>query len=413
MTIVVQAPDTYATERRYVLDVVLSEWLGLDYAVAFGKVRYVAIRLAADPSTTELSMPDVLFATPLDGWLTESAMPDRPLARLQMAGRAPGQTDFSDSATSPAQAPTLPVIFGTPAADGLAWRRTAMGASLSIDVFGSVFFLLSRYEEVVLKDRDIHERFPSSASLAVAEGFLDRPIVDEYVDLLWTAMQSLWPALTRRPSTFRFRPTHDVDLTWAGLAHRALIGDLLRRHDPVLAGNRLRAFVDVWQGRVDNDPFNTFDFLMETSERWALRSTFYFRVRGTRGDARCRYRLLDQPVADLLRRIHVRGHDIGLHASYESYRSADRIAEELLELQTACRRIGFEQAQWGVRQHFLRLDVPLTWRCHEAAGLDHDSTLGYADRVGFRAGTSREYPLFDLVARQRLRLRERRDPLDS
>ncbi len=60
-----------------------------------------------------------------------------------------------------------------------------------------------------------------------------------------------------------------------------------------------------------------------------------------------------------------------------------------------------------MRQHFLRLDIPLTWRNHEAAGLDHDSSLGYADQIGFRAGTCREYPLFDLLESRPLRLRER------
>jgi hypothetical protein len=39
--------------------------------------------------------------------------------------------------------------------------------------------------------------------------------------------------------------------------------------------------------------------------------------------------------------------------------------------------------------------------------LDYDSTVGYAEEAGFRTGSCYEFPAFDLVARRKLRLRER------
>ena len=47
------------------------------------------------------------------------------------------------------------------------------------------------------------------------------------------------------------------------------------------------------------------------------------------------------------------------------------------------------------RQHYLRWRAPTTWQNWEDAGLDYDSTVGYADHVGFRAGTCYEYPIFN------------------
>ena len=69
---------------------------------------------------------------------------------------------------------------------------------------------------------------------------------------------------------------------------------------------------------MDSDPFDTFDLLMETSEQFGLKSTFYFQAgrTGTRFDGI--YRLSDPPIARLLRQIHVRGHEIGLHGGYGS-----------------------------------------------------------------------------------------------
>ncbi len=413
MTLLVRCPPDYLPERQYVLDLVLAEWLGLEYHMDSGRGSRTTIELVGDPRAGELTLPDVLFATPTEDWLTERSMPAVPLARIQVgpipaAGGAP-------NGLPPDGLPAgeIPVLFGDPGAQQAAWQATAAGGSVSVDIFGSVFFLLSRYEEVVRPARDLHERFPGAASLAATEEFLERPIVDEYVDLLWSAMHALWPALVRRPSTFRLRLTHDVDWPWAamgqriGTVARAVAGDLLRRHDPVLAAQRARSLVDARAGRIDRDPFNTFDFLMDTSERHGLRSTFYFMAGRTNPRIDGNYRLSDPPVADLLRRIHDRGHEVGLHASYGTHRSAELTQAELEGLRAACRAVGFDQATWGVRQHYLRFDNPDTWRSQELAGIDHDSTLGFADRIGFRAGTCREYPVFDLLEHRTLRLRER------
>jgi hypothetical protein len=419
MSLLVRAPDTYAAERRYIFDVVLSEWLGLEYHLEPTDGSHVSIQVVGDTRGMKLTLPDVLFATSRGEWCTERSMPSAPLARLAARAEWPsaGAPGEHQSLVRP-----LPVVFGEPNAAGQPWRVTEAGIALSVDVFGSAFFCLARYEEVVRSDRDKHERFPASASIAAAEGFVDRPIVDEYVDLLWMAMQSQWPELTRRRSPFRLRLTHDVDHPWAAFGERAVTvahavgGDLVRRRDPALAARRVRAYVGALAGRVDGDPFNTFDFLMTTSERHGLQSVFYIIAGRTTGTPRSAwyaggvdgsYRLSDPPVARLLQRIHDRGHEVGLHASYGTYQSAELTRAQFEALKTACRSVGFDQPTWGVRQHYLRFENPGTWRNHESAGLDYDSTLGFADQVGFRAGTCREYPLFDLLARRRLRLRER------
>src|SRR5262249_36524368 len=61
----------------------------------------------------------------------------------------------------------------------------------------------------------------------------------------------------------------------------------------------------------------------------------------------------------------------------------------------------------GGRQHYLRFAVPDTWRSWAAAGLAYDSTLGFSEAPGFRAGTCYAYPVFDLVERRPLGLVER------
>ncbi len=313
----------------------LGDWLGLEYELRAAADGW-SIRMAGDVTNRAIALPDIFLATGEQDWLAPASLPRRPLASVPAEG-----------------VERLPVLFGDGIAGAPAWRPEPGGGRLSIDVFGSVFFLLSRYEEAVPGERDAHGRFTAAQSIAAAERFVDRPIADAYVDLLWTALEATWHGLTRRPSTFRLRLTHDVDRPWATLGRplRAVLpgmgADLVRRRAPLLALQRGRAALDARHGRFDRDPYDTYDFLMATSERHGLRSTFYFMAGNAKGDVDFRYTLREPSFGPLLRRIRDRGHEIGLHASYGSFETAERIASEFRALVEVCGRAGVEQASWA------------------------------------------------------------------
>jgi hypothetical protein len=109
----------------------------------------------------------------------------------------------------------------------------------------------------------------------------------------------------------------------------------------------------------------------------------------------------------LLQRIHARGHEIGLHPSYRTYDDGAALESEFGTLMRTTDSLGIHQGAWGGRQHYLRWEAPTTWRLWAQAGLDYDASVGYADRVGFRCGTSHEFPVFDVVRGEPLALRER------
>jgi hypothetical protein len=371
VTLLVDAPAGYEPERRYILDVILSDWLGLAWTLHQGDRADVRITLAEDPEGAAVVLPDVLFATAPDAWLTPASLPS---VRRAADG--------------------LPVLYG---------------AEDDVDVLGSAFFMLTRYEELVVPDRDRFGRFPAAASVATREGFLDTPIVDAYVERLWEALSVAWPRLQRRPRAFEVVLTHDIDDPLTTLEHgprdvvRQLGGDLVRRRDPRLAGRRLRSLI----GDHSVDPNNTFDFLMDVSERHGLRSAFYFLAHRDEHPRPGPY-LFEHPwVRALIGHVARRGHEIGIHPSHCTYRDAERTREEVTRLRRVAEAEGVHQECWGGRQHFLRWANPDTWRNWEAAGLSYDSTLAYSEAIGFRAGTCHAYRVFDLQARRALRLQER------
>ena len=71
--------------------------------------------------------------------------------------------------------------------------------------------MLTRYEEYVIKKRDNLDRFEYKESFAHKNSFLDRPIVNEYLELLWCGIRMIAPDLERRKRKYTVIPTHDID----------------------------------------------------------------------------------------------------------------------------------------------------------------------------------------------------------
>lgn len=286
-------------------------------------------------------------------------------------------------------------------------------ATVHYDILGLTYWMLSRLEEVGRTDLDEHSRFPAISSHAYKQGYLERPIVDEWLAILGQVMQKVWPQLELKKHHFSMKVSHDVDHpTRYGFAKpktllRAMGGDVLKRKQ---YANAMRApWIRLATRRKlhPKDPYNTFDWIMDQSERHGLTSAFYFMCGRTDPVKDCDYEIEHPAMRELLKRIHARGHEIGLHPSYGSYQKPEIIVQEAQRLKAVCSSEGIEQAQWGGRMHYLRWEQPTTIHGWEMAGMDYDSTLGYADRPGFRCGTCFEYPAFDPVAQKTLHLRIR------
>lgn len=383
-------------ERAWILKVMLTEFLGLDYTVENSDSE--SMRIEAQGRTLE--MPDAFFIQAEHAWLKEGSLPGQPLKVW----------DMSDSGLDiNCVDPMIPVIFGDGSVD-LARDRARLG----LDIFGSAFFMLSRYEEAVKTERDRFGRFPAEASLVCQEGFLDRPIVNEYLEILWSVMKHLWPdvvCVQRRPQT---RVSCDVDVPYAPGTKsvlkllRQMGGDIVRRKDPMQAVRSIRNYVRAKKGDYTLDPFlNALDRMMDVNEAAGNRMAFYMIADHSDADRDGCYSIHEPVIRALIRRIAGRGHEIGLHASFHTDQDSIQFCKEADILRTVLKEEGVEQETLGARQHFLRWQTPITARSAEQAGMAYDATLGFADHAGFRCGVCYEYPFYDVVDRREMVLRER------
>lgn len=283
---------------------------------------------------------------------------------------------------------------------GACFERDELTIRTRLDLIAATFFLAARAEEHLISARDKHGRFRAVDSHAGRNGYLDRPVIDEWAALLQKWFRILGRSIERRPPAgggrFFIGLTHDIDRVAGGWSE-AIFHSLKQWRRP---GRALRSTAKILGDRLrGNDPYWTFERLLAIEEELGVRSSFYFLPHtGERLDAQydwetARFRALFA----MLRRGNW---EIGIHGSYDSIRRA-RLTAECAALQRVA-----EAPIIGGRQHFLRFDVRTAWDAYQDAGLRYDSSLGYAEALGFRAGLCRPYRPFCVAGRQAYNLLE-------
>jgi peptidoglycan/xylan/chitin deacetylase (PgdA/CDA1 family) len=145
---------------------------------------------------------------------------------------------------------------------------------------------------------------------------------------------------------------------------------------------------------------STLEWSVETLQRFEVTASFFFSVfpghSASRFDAvydardTCRFRSRKVHVSDVMRELSAAGHDVGLHGSFASAFDGGSLAQERQRLREAT---GLEITT--TCQHYLRWHPRVTPEIQEAAGFRADATLGFNRSVGFRAGTSLPFRLYD------------------
>lgn len=284
---------------------------------------------------------------------------------------------------------------------------------IKYDILGLTYWVLNRIEEIDRTDLDSHGRFPAIASHAYINNYLERPVIDEWMCILAQVIRHTWPTIDLKVNEFSIKVSHDVDVPSRygfGSAKdvlRSMTGDLIKRRDfkNALLGPLIR--INSKKKLHHADPFNTFNWIMEQSENNNLTSAFYFICGRTDNEKDANYELDHLAIRKLMRDISERGHEIGLHPSYNSFQKAEVIEDEANYLRQIMQEEGIEQNILGGRMHYLRWEHPKTLQAWNDAGMTYDSTLTYAARPGFRCGTCFEYRAFNPATQQILDIRIR------
>lgn len=202
----------------------------------------------------------------------------------------------------------------------------------------------------------------------------------------------------------RIALTHDVDALDKTVAIRLKQGlfnlfNLVRLTAKGDIRGASGAALRAWSMVFSRLPYDHLETVAEMAEARGLTSDFHLYAGRGAGKPGFRkwlfdpsYHIDDPRLLSFVRKYKERGFEFGLHPSFESWNSAASIDRERKALEQA---LGVKAKT--VRQHWLRFCWEGTWRAQSECGLSLDSTLGFNDRSGFRAGVALTYRPWDFV----------------
>lgn len=285
----------------------------------------------------------------------------------------------------PVTSGSLPVLF------------PAASPDLGYDLFASVFYMISRYEEYLSFKGDRYGRFEAANSLAGKNEFLEKPVVDLWLQDLREKLQKRFQDIRLQAGTFQFLPTCDIDLPFAYL-HRGRIRTIGARLRSGIQGSddsKLRK--EVLNGKT-KDPFDTFSEIEAIHSLHRIRPKIFFLTSG--------YGKYDKSISprnmvfrDLVKQT-MNYADVGIHPSFRASDNAVKLQKEIQMLSGLSGKKITDS-----RQHYLRFRLPQAYRNYLDAGIRVEYSMGFASAAGFRAGTARPFHFYDLLREEETALR--------
>jgi len=286
------------------------------------------------------------------------------------------------------------------------------------DLVGGAFRLLALLDEqqIPAGERDDLGLFHTGALPSERRRMLAEPLADNHASCLLTMACGvdtalLEPGVPRWPHGRKAAVcvSHDTDAVRLGqtLEFITLLAKVISRRKRAYARALLDSWRSFWCGGA-GDPYWSFADWQSHESGQGIKSCFYLAI----PPLRCGRHIHDckSTVADrgtdwaLLRSMREQGWEFGLHPAI---RAGDDAGELRAERGLIEQRLSAPVT--GIRHHYLAFDQKHPWRTfrnHLEAGFDHDSSVGWRDAPGFRAGTALPYFPYDASAEQSLPLIE-------
>ena len=262
-------------------------------------------------------------------------------------------------------------------------------SQIPFDIFSASFYLLSRYEEYLPHVKDIYGRFTKEESLAFKHHFLHQPVIDIWAYKFKDALKNKFPNYEFETRKFCLKPVIDVPV-----AYYFKNKGLLRTFGETLSDMFSFRFKFIYNRfsvlfGFKKDPYDNFKWIINRQKVSRTRFNVFFLIGDfTNYDKnnsinKKQFSSLIKSVADYC--------NVGIKASYMALdsmailKSEKRLMDGVINTVTT-----------AARSSFSKVNLPTTYRNYIDLEIYSDYTMGYADTIGFRAGTCTPFLFYDL-----------------
>lgn len=257
------------------------------------------------------------------------------------------------------------------------------------DPFASAFYILSRYEEYLPFEKDKFGRFEADQSILFKKGLLQIPYVQIIAERIAGDLKSIYPEIKISKKSYSAKVLIDIDQAYSYLGKGKVWSTYISFKNILRADLKsLRLQKRVRRGS-EKDPYDGYDFLKKQQQLSGL-DFLYFIHCGDRSRYDRTIPVIKPEIRSLIKHISSYA-KTGIHPSFYSNEVTGLFEKELKRLREI---IGKKVMQ--SRQHYLRLELPVSYHKLIDAGIKEDYSMGYSTEDGFRAGICVPFHWYDL-----------------
>lgn len=270
---------------------------------------------------------------------------------------------------------------------------------VGFDLFAAVFYLLTRYEEYLSHQKDVYGRYAHENSIAFKEGFLNLPLINIWLEDFRKLLSEKNPQFSILNSQFKFFPTYDIDMAWSfrNKGFKRNFGNVALLFSKAQFRKAVHR-IKVIRGK-KQDPFDAYEWMNELHQQFDLHPIYFFLVAKETGKYDKNIDASNSEFQQLVQSIAAK-YRIGLHPSWASGDTPSLLTKE----KTALEQI-ISEPVISSRQHFIRFDLPTTYRRLLALGISNEYSMGYGSINGFRASVATMFHWYDLKNEEKTSLR--------
>jgi hypothetical protein len=263
----------------------------------------------------------------------------------------------------------------------------------SNDIFSATFYLLSRYEEYLSFEGDKHGRFKASDSVLFEQQRFRIPVINQWRLSLQSQLKVLFPEIVFKSNPFEVKASIDVDSAFA-YRHKGWYRTTGGFAKDVVSF-RMKNFAERLATLIHlkEDVYETYDYIISTCQKHQVPVIWFFLLSNfSKEDVNVPH--TSSALRKLIQRLAEK-HEVGIHPGYASNNDDALLTIEIGRLQDILKRKVNQS-----RQHYLKMKMPQTYRQLILLGITDDYTMGYAEEVGYRAGTSMPFKWYDLESNE-------------
>lgn len=135
------------------------------------------------------------------------------------------------------------------------------------------------------------------------------------------------------------------------------------------------------------NPYWNINKILSLEDEYKVKSTFFFLNEHMKPKlfkfktypiALGRYNIHAPHIKEIIKKVYKNKWEVGLHGSYYSFTNKNLLEDEKKTLEEI-----IQGSVDGIRQHYLNLTIPETWRIHQSLGLKYDASYGSATEIGY------------------------------